>query len=80
MQKISAQKALRHATDDELLWLYGVVLGGWTLTALGQFTFGTSRQVFGSLIGLVALLAGILLILTGVVAIARKVLVESRPE
>ena len=77
MPEISAREALRYATDDEMLKLYGVLVGGWALTIPGQFAATGSGVI--ALVGIIVLLAGITASVSALVAIAYKVLVESRP-
>lgn len=77
MPTVSARDALRYATDGELLKLYGVLVGGWTLVVVGESTARTAPRRIATLVALVALLAGVLAFLSAVVAIAHKVIAES---
>ena len=79
MLAVSARGALDYATRDEMLKLYGVLVGGWVLTFGGQVVSQTVRNPVVSLVGVLVSLAGVLAVLVGIVAIAHKVLVESRP-
>ncbi|USZ68452.1 hypothetical protein NGM10_01625 [Halorussus salilacus] len=79
MSDISAREALRYATDDEMLKLYGVLVGGWSAMAVGEFVARTSVQAGVRFLALAGVVAGALAVLAGVVAIAYKVLAEGRP-
>lgn len=78
MSRVSASKALAYATDGEMLKLYGVLVGAWALTLLGQFFWPSPRNSVASLVGFLIVLAGAFGFLVGVVAIAYKLLAESR--
>lgn len=76
MPRISATKALAYATDGEMLKLYGVLVGAWVLTILGQFV-SQGRSSLASLVGFLVLLVGVVGSLVAVVAIAYKALADS---
>lgn len=78
MSRISASNALAYATSDEMLKLYGLLVGGWLLTFVGQFVLQTSFNAGRSLVGVLVALVGAVAVLVGVVAVAYKVLVDSR--
>lgn len=77
MSEITARDALEYATRDELLKLYGVVVGAWVLMFVGSFLMGPLGAL-PSFVGLLTVVAGLFAFLAGVVAIAYKVLTESR--
>jgi hypothetical protein len=78
MSRVSASRALAYATGEEMLKLYGVLVGAWVLTVVGQIFWPSPRSSIVSLIGFLVVLAGVFTFLVGVVAIAHKLLVESR--
>ncbi|KTG08060.1 hypothetical protein [Haloferax profundi] len=78
MSDLSAREALRYATEDSMLTLFAVVLGGWLSLTFAGFAF--SSYTFGMLFVLAVLvfLVGGLALFSGLVAITYKVLVDSR--
>jgi hypothetical protein len=80
MSRVSASKALAYATGDEMLKLYGVLVGGWLLTFMGQFVLQTTFNAVLSLVSVIVALAGAVAVLVGVVAIAYKLLADGRVE
>ncbi|KAB1196456.1 MULTISPECIES: hypothetical protein [Haloferax] len=76
MSDLSAREALRYATEDSMLALYGVVFSGWVLLTVAGvgLTAGGIAFVFG----LLSVLAGVLALLAGGVAIVYKILADSR--
>ncbi|MFC7203800.1 hypothetical protein ACFQJC_09750 [Haloferax namakaokahaiae] len=76
MSELSAGRALAYATEDELMKLYAVVVGGWVVTLGSQVLLTTGGM--GLALGIVGLLAGILGSLVGIVALAYKVIHDSR--
>ncbi|RBI64454.1 hypothetical protein DMJ13_08235 [halophilic archaeon] len=77
MSSVPAREALRYATDDEILKLYAVLVGGWVLLLVGQFAFRTAVNPAVTYVGLVVALAAVVAVVSGVVAIAYKVLSKS---
>jgi len=78
MSRVSASKALAYATGGEMLKLYGILVGGWLLTFVGQFILQTTFNAARSLVGVIVALAGAVAVLVSVVAIAYKLLADSR--
>ncbi|KAB1188621.1 hypothetical protein GJR98_11460 [Haloferax sp. MBLA0077] len=78
MQTVSARAALRYATEDSMVALYGVVFGGWLLVTVAGFAFNSDTLGMMFVAGVLAFLAGGLAVATGLVAIAYKVVVDSR--
>lgn len=78
MSRVSASKALAYATSAEMLKLYGVLVGGWLLTFVGQFVLQTTFNAGLSLVAILVALAGGVAVLVGVVAIVHKLIADSR--
>ncbi|WP_433630884.1 hypothetical protein [Halomicrococcus sp. NG-SE-24] len=74
MSSVSAREALRYATDDEMLKLYAVLVGGWVLLLVGQFAFRTAVNPAVAFVGFVVALAAVVAVVSGGVAVAYKVL------
>ncbi|WP_435156055.1 hypothetical protein [Haladaptatus sp. DFWS20] len=74
---VSARDALRYATDDEMLKLYGVVIGSWIVALFAQFVFQTSYQPIVTFGAGVLFLGSAVAFIGGIVATAHKVLAES---
>ena len=77
MPAVPARDALRYATDSEMLKLYGVLVGGWMLVAVGESTARTAPGGLTTLVAIVALLVGVVALPSAVVAIAHKLIAES---
>ncbi|SIR57740.1 hypothetical protein SAMN05421858_2917 [Haladaptatus litoreus] len=77
MTTVSARDALLYATGDEMLKLYGSLIGSWVLAFFTQFVLQTSVQPIMQFGAVVVLLASGIAFISSVVAIAYKVLAES---
>ncbi|WP_266079549.1 hypothetical protein [Haladaptatus caseinilyticus] len=77
MPTVSARDALRYAMSDEMLKLYGVLIGSWVVAFFAQFVLQTSFQPIVTFGAGVLLLASAVTLLSGGVAIAYKLLAES---
>lgn len=78
MSDISAREALRYATGDDMLKLYGVLVVGWMLTFLGESVARSAANSGVTVLALIGALVGIVAVLSGIVAIAYKVLADGR--
>jgi hypothetical protein len=76
MPELSARAGLSYATDDEMLKLYGVLVGGWIAMLVGQFAVAGPISLL-SLVGFLVTLGGVFAFLVGVVAVLHKVLADS---